>query len=48
VNVRHFETEDDAREIGFKVVVNNRGQSEEYSGVVQPGGSTVEAGSFEV
>jgi len=48
VNVRHFETEGDAREIGFKVVVNNRGQSEEYSGVVQPDGSTVEAGSFEV
>ena len=48
VNVRHFETEGDAGEIGFKVVVNNRGQSEEYSGVVQPDGTIVEAGSFEV
>ncbi len=38
VNVRHFETEGDAGEIGFKVVVNNRGESEEYSGVVQPDG----------
>lgn len=48
VNVRHFETEGDAGEIGFKVVVNNRGESEEYSGVVQPDGTIVEAGSFEV
>ena len=48
VNVRHFETEGDAGEIGFKVVVNNGGESEEYSGVVQPDGTIVEAGSFEV
>ncbi len=48
VHVRHFETEGDAGEIDFKVVVNNRGESEEYSGVVQPDGSDVEAGSFEV
>ena len=48
VQVRHFETEGDAGEVGFKVVVNNRGESEEYSGVVQPDGTIVEAGSFEV
>jgi len=48
VHVRHFETEGDAGEIGFKVVVINRGEAEEYSGVVQPDGSNVEVGSFEV
>ncbi len=48
VHVKHFETEGDAGEIGFQVVVNNRGESEEYSGVVKPDGSSVEAGSFEV
>ena len=46
--VRHFETEGDAGEIGFKVVVNNRGESEEFSGVIQPDGSNVEVGSFQV
>ena len=48
VIVRSFETEDGAGEVGFKVVVNNRGESEEFSGVAQPDGSPVEAGSFEV
>ena len=48
VVVRSFETEGDAGETGFKVVVNNRGESQEFSGVVQPDGSPVEAGSFEV
>ena len=46
--VRHFEAEEDTGEIGFKVVVNNRGESEEFSGVVQPDGSSVEVGAFEV
>ncbi len=46
--VRHFETEGDAGEIDFKVVVNNRGESEEFSGVIQPDGSNVEVGSFRV
>ena len=48
VVVRHFETEEDTGEIGFKVVVINRGESEEFSGVVQPDGSSVEVGAFEV
>jgi uncharacterized protein YfaP (DUF2135 family) len=48
VVVRHFETEEDTGEIGFKVIVNNRGESEEFSGVVQPDGSSVEVGAFEV
>ncbi|HIG33877.1 MAG TPA: hypothetical protein EYQ11_03225 [Candidatus Poseidoniales archaeon] len=48
VIVRHFETKEDTGEIGFKVVVNNRGESEEFSGVIQPDGSSVEVGSFEV
>ena len=48
VIVRGFETEGGAGEVGFKVVVNNRGESEEFSGVVQPDGSAVEVGSFEV
>ena len=48
VLVRHFETEGDDGEIGFKVVVNNRGDSEEFSGVIQPDGSNVEVGKFEV
>ena len=48
IRVRHFETEGDAGEIGFKVVVNNRGETEELSGVVQPDGSQVEVGSFEI
>ncbi len=48
VVVRHFEAEEDTGEIGFNVVVNNRGESEEFSGVVQPDGSSVEVGSFEV
>jgi hypothetical protein len=48
VIVRHFEAEEDTGEIGFKVVVNNRGESEEFSGVVQPDGSSVEVGAFEV
>ena len=46
--VRHFETEGDTGEIDFKVVVNNRGETEEFSGVVQPDGSSVEAGNFEI
>jgi len=46
--VRHFEAEEDTGEIGFSVVVNNRGESEEFSGVAQPDGSSVEVGSFEV
>ena len=48
VIVRSFETEEGAGEVGFKVVVNNRGESEEFSGVAQPDGSPVEVGSFEV
>ncbi len=48
VVVRHFEAEEDTGEIGFKVIVNNRGESEEFSGVVQPDGSSVEVGAFEV
>ena len=44
----HFEAEEDTGEIGFSVVVNNRGESEEFSGVAQPDGSSVEVGSFEV
>ena len=48
VIVRSFETEQGTREVGFKVVVTNRGESEEFSGVVQPDGSAVEVGSFEV
>ena len=48
VLVRGFETEDDAGETGFNVVVNNRGESEEFSGVVQSNGTPVEVGSFEV
>lgn len=48
VVVRHFETEEDTGEIGFKVVVINRGEPEEFSGVVQPDGSSVEVGAFEV
>ena len=46
--VRGFETEGDAGETGFKLVVNNRGDEKEFSGVVQPDGSPVEVGSFEV
>ena len=46
--VRSFETEEDTGEVGFKVVVNNRGTSEEFSGVVQPDESPLEVGSFEV
>ena len=48
VIVRSFETEEGAGEVGFKVVVNNRGESGEFSGVAQPDGSPVEVGSFEV
>ena len=48
VVVRHFEAEEDTGETGFNVVVNNRGESEEFSGVVQADGSSVEVGSFEV
>ncbi len=46
--VRHFETDGEPAEVGFKVVVNNRGESEEFSGVAQPDGSEVEVGSFQV
>ena len=46
--VRGFETENHAGETGFNVIVNNRGESEEFSGVVQPNGTPVEVGSFEV
>ncbi len=48
VVVRHFETEGGDGEIEFRVNVNNRGESEEFSGTVQPDGSSVEVGSFEV
>ena len=48
VLVRGFETEGDAGETGFNVVVNNRGELEEFSGVVRPDGTHVEVGSFEV
>lgn len=46
--VRHFETDGEPAEVGFKVVVNNRGESEEFSGVAQPDGSEVEVGTFQV
>jgi len=46
--VRHFETEEDSGEINFNLVVNNGGESEEFSGAIQTDGSTVEVGSFEV
>ena len=48
VVVSHFETEEETGEIGFRVVVNNRGEFEEFSGVVQPDGSSVEVGTFEI
>jgi uncharacterized protein YfaP (DUF2135 family) len=48
VVVRHFETEEDSGEIGFNVTVDNRGESEEFSGTIQSDGSSVEACSFEV
>ena len=48
VIVRHFETEEDSGEIEFKLVVNNRGEAEEFSGTIQPDGSSVEVGSFQV
>ena len=46
--VKHFEAEGDSGEIDFNLVVNNRGETEEFSGSIQTDGSTVEAGSFEV
>ena len=46
--VRGFETEGGVGETGFNVVVNNRGETEEFSGVVQTDGTPVEVGSFKV
>ncbi len=48
IHVRHFETEGDEGEISFKLEVNNKGETEEFSGVVQADGSSVEAGTFEI
>ena len=46
--VRHFEAEGEGGEVQFEVNVNNRGDEQQFSGSIQPDGSTVEVGSFEV
>ena len=47
--VRHFETEgEEGGEVQFEVEVNNRGESQQFSGAIQPDGSSVEVGSFEI
>ena len=48
VLVRHFETDEDSGDIDFKLVVNNRGETEEFFGTIQNDGSSIEAGKFEV
>ncbi len=47
--VRHFETEgEEGGEVQFEVEVNNRGESQQFSGAIQLDGSSVEVGIFEI
>ena len=48
VMVRHFETEGEEGEVQFEVNVNNGGDQQQFTGSIQPDGSTVEVGSFEI
>ena len=48
VVVRHFETEGEEGEIQFEVNLNKGGDEQQFSGSIQPDGSSVEVGSFEI
>ena len=48
VVVRHFDAEGEGGEVQFEVDVNLGGEKQKFSGSIQPDGSTVEVGSFEI